>query len=108
MLGSYAIGGGVEIGKVSSTDIHRADAQTHMSCVDPVEIHQALEGSPQGRSIIVAGLVRAARGPRHRRWHTWSKKIRGAEQEDAHGSSLIDELVSQRIFKFNGFEIRDA
>src|SRR5215510_4190747 len=45
MLRSYAMGGGVEIGKVSSTDIHGADAETHASCIDPVEIHQTLEGS---------------------------------------------------------------
>src|SRR5262249_41546593 len=56
MLRPYAVGGGVEIGKVSSTDIHCADAETHVPGIDPVEIHQLLEGSLQGSSIIIAGF----------------------------------------------------
>src|SRR5215470_11280620 len=108
MLRSYAIGGGVEIGKVSGTDIHGANAEAHGSGIDPVEIHQPLEGSLQGRSIIVAGLVRAARGPQCRRRHTRSKKIRSAKQEDAHGSSLIDKLMNKSVSKLDGFEIWDA
>src|SRR5262245_49942768 len=63
MLGSYAMGGGVEIGKVPRTNIDGADAEAHASCIDPVEIHHTLEDSLQRRSVIVAGLVRGARGP---------------------------------------------
>src|SRR6516165_4794964 len=40
VLRSYAMGGVVEIGKVSSTNIHGADAEAHGSGIDPVEIHQ--------------------------------------------------------------------
>src|ERR1700756_4510670 len=108
MLRPYGIGGGVEIGKVSSTNIHGADAEAHASGIDPVEIHQTLEGSLQRRSIIVAGLVRCARGPQRRRGHPRSKKIRSAKQEDIHGSSLIDNVMNKRILKFNGLEIWDA
>src|SRR5262250_1735270 len=108
MLRSYAIGSGVEIGKVSGTDIHGANAEAHGSGIDPVEIHQPLEGGLQGRSVIVAGLVRAARGPQRHRRHTRNKKIRSAEHEDVHSSSLIDELMNKRVSKFNGFEIWDA
>src|SRR5215813_2291264 len=108
MFGSYAMGSGVEIGKVSSADIYCAHAKAHVPCVDPVEIHQALESSLQRRSVIVAGLVWGTRGPQRHRRHTRSKKIRSAKQEDVHGSSLIDEVMNKRILKFNRFEIWDA
>src|SRR5215475_15014700 len=45
VLRPYAMGGGVEIDKVSSTNIHGPDAEAHASCIDPVEIHQALKSS---------------------------------------------------------------
>src|SRR5215471_15398549 len=108
MLRFYAMGGGVEIIKVASANIHGADAETHASCIDPVEIHQTLEGGLQRRSIIVAGPVRGSRRPRHRRQQTRNKKIGGAEQKDVHGSSLIDKLMSKHILEFNGFEIWNA
>jgi hypothetical protein len=102
------MGGGVEIGKVTCTNIHGADAEAHVSCIDPVEIHQTLENCLQRRSIIVAGLVRAARWPQRRRRHTRNKKIWSAKQENVRGSSLIDKLMNERISKFNGFEIWDV
>src|SRR5262245_4256057 len=108
MLRSYAMGGGVEIGEVSSTDIYGADAEPHVSCIDPVEIHQTLKGSLQRRSVIVAGLVRGAGRPQRRRRHTRSKNVRSAKQEDVQGSYLIDNVMNKRIRKFNGFEIGDA
>src|SRR5262249_32803710 len=108
MLRSYALGGRVEIGEVSSTTIYAAGAEAHDGSIDPVEIHQTREESLQRRSIIVAGLVWGARGPQRRRRHTRNKKIRSAEQEDVHGSYLIDKVVNKRIRKLNGFEIGDA
>src|SRR5262245_2917487 len=108
MLRSYAMGGGVEIGKVSSANVDGADAEAHVSCIDPVEIHQTLEDSLQRRSVIVAGLVGGDRGPQRRRRNTRSKKIRSAEQEDVRGSYLIDKVMNKRIRKFDGFEIGDA
>src|SRR5262249_41924671 len=108
MLRSYAMGGGVEIGKASSTDIDGADAEAHVSCIDPVEIHQTLEYSLKRRRIIVAVLVRGARGPQCRRWHTRNKKIRGPKQEDVHSPYLIDKVMHKRIWKFNRFGIWDA
>src|SRR5690242_1747928 len=108
MLRSYAMGGGVEIGKVSSSNIYGADAEPHVSCIDPVEIRQTLEGSLQRRSVIVAGLVRGAGRPQRRRRHTRGKSIRSAKQEDVQGPYLIDEVMNKRIRKLNGFEIGDA
>src|SRR5215510_8060613 len=108
MLWPYAIGCVVEIGKVPSTDVHGAHTEAHATGIDPVEIHQALEGRLQRRSIVVAGLVRRVRGPQRRRWHTRSKKIRSAKQEDIHGSSLIDKVMNERILQFDGFEIWDT
>src|SRR5215475_7384003 len=94
MLRLYAIGGGVEIGKVSSTNVHCAHTETHATSIDPVEIDQTFEGSSQRRSVIVASLVRCVRGPQRRRRQTRSKKIRSAIQKDVHGSSLIDKVMS--------------
>src|SRR5262245_745243 len=108
MLCSYVMGGGVEIGKVSSSNIDGADAEAHGPCIDPVEIHQTLEDSLQRRSVIVAGLVRGARGPQRRQRPTRNKKIRSAKQEDVHSSYLIDKVMNKRIWKLNGFEIGDA
>src|SRR5262245_23168320 len=108
MLRSYALGGVVEIGKVPGTNIHGADAEAHGSGIDPVEIHQPLEGSLQRRSVIVAGLVRGFGRPQRRRRHARSKKIRSAKQEDVYGSSLIDQLMHKRVLQFNGYEIWDA
>src|SRR5215813_10163681 len=108
MLRRYAIGGGVEIGKVPSTNVHGAHTEAHATGIDLVEIHQTFEGSLQRRSIIVAGLVRCVRGPQRPRWYTRSKKIRSPKQEDIHGSSLIDKVMNKRILKFDGFEIWDT
>src|SRR5262245_3524590 len=108
MLRSYAMGGGVEISKVSSAHIDGADAEAHAACIDPIEIHQTFEDSPQGRSIVVAGLVRGARGPQRRQRPTRNKKIGSTKQEDVHGPYLIDKMMNKRIWKFNGFEIGDA
>src|SRR5215468_3994474 len=63
MLRPYAIGGGVEIGKVPSTNVHGAHTEAHATGIDLVEIHQTFESSFHRRSIIVAGLVRRVRGP---------------------------------------------
>src|SRR5262249_10638127 len=63
MLRGYAIGGGVEIGKGPSTNVHGADTEAQATGIDPVEIHQPFKGSLQRRSVIVAGLVRCIRGP---------------------------------------------
>src|SRR5262247_822609 len=108
VLRPYAIGGGVEIGKGPSSNVRGADTEAHATGIDPVEIHQTFEGSPQRRSIVVAGLVRCVRGPQRGRWQTRSKKTRSAKQEDIHGSSLIDEVMNKRISKFDGFEIWDT
>src|SRR5262245_4132573 len=108
MLRPYAIGGGVEIGKVPGSNVRGAHTEAHGTGIDPVEIHQTFEGSPHRRSIIVAGLVWCIHWPQRRRWHTRSKKIRSAKQEDIHGSSLIDKVMNKRILKFDGFEIWDT
>src|SRR6516165_5591529 len=66
MLRPYAMRGGVEIGKVPSTNIHGADTEAHATGIDPVEVDQTFEGRSQWRSIIIAGLVRCVRGPQYR------------------------------------------
>ncbi len=43
MLRSNAMGCGVEIGKISSTHAHCADAEARESGVDKVEIHKTLK-----------------------------------------------------------------
>src|SRR5215813_14558776 len=45
VLRAYAIGGGVEIGKGPSTNVHGADTEAHATGIDPVEIHQPFKGS---------------------------------------------------------------
>jgi len=45
------------------------------------------------RRVVIARFVRAARWPNGRRRHARHKEIRRAEQEDAHGAHLIEQLA---------------
>src|SRR5262249_5858011 len=61
--------------------------------IDPVEIDQTLQRRAQWRVIVIARFVGTARWPNGRRRQARHKEIRRAEQQDAHGARLIEQLV---------------
>src|SRR6516162_1262559 len=93
MFESDLVRGGVEIGEIAATHFDRADTKTHLAGIDAIEIDQPLQRRAQRRVVVIARFVRTARRPNGWRRQARHEEIRRAEQENAHGTHLIDQLV---------------
>src|SRR5262245_59047566 len=93
MFETDLVRGRVEIDKVAAVHFDRAHTKTHLAGIDTIEIDQTLQRGAQRRVVVIARFVRTARWPNGRRRHARHKEIRRAEQEDAHGAHLIEQLV---------------
>src|SRR6516162_5747405 len=93
MFETDLVRGRVEIDKIATAHVDRADTKTHLAGIDTIEIDQTLQRRAQRRVVVIARFVRTAWWPNGRRRQARHKEIRRAEQEDAHSARLIEQLV---------------
>src|SRR5262249_8868261 len=91
------VGGRVERDEVPGPHVDRADAQARSADLDAIEIDEALERGPQRRYLVVADRVRTADSPWHRRRKSGCEEIRGAEQQDAERTGLVEQRMDRLV-----------